>query len=546
MKSVSKPWLKQFLGDLPLTAETYWLIRQQDKPVGGLNFKELQAWIPEFRKTAVASARHRKGKRILIFATLGYWIQHSALLGMGLAALGHEVSLAYLPYANWKKRSGRFDLRLQNVYSRSVLNAVEPVMQIIPWYEQKRHSNPLPVELQHAIDSITAHDVMYSEQVENVDRSAPLFHLRQERNLQAAAQAKKTLESLNPDLVIIPNGSILEFGAVYKTARYLQIPVVTYEFGEQRDRIWFAHNDEVMRQNTDVLWEAFQATPLNEEEWGQIRELFASRQKASLWENFSRRWQDMPSQGGKQVRLELGLDNRPIALLPANVIGDSLTLGRQIFTDTMTRWLVETVEYFSRMSEIQLLVRIHPGERYTKGPSVAQVIQKALPSIPAHIHLIPYDAPVNTYDLIQIADLGLVYTTTVGLEMAMSGVPVIVTGQTHYRGRGFTHDPDTWEDYFEILSQILKQPNEYILTRQQVDQAWNYAYRFFFEFPMPFPWHLLYMPEDVNTWPLSRVLSDEGQQLYNATFQCLTGTPRYWQAKVNSLEQIHSRGTHDR
>jgi hypothetical protein len=32
--------------------------------------------------------------------------------------------------------------------------------------------------------------------------------------------------------------------------------------------------------------------------------------------------------------------------------------------------------------------------------------------------------------------------------MAMRGIPVITAGQTHYRNRGFTSDPDSWEMYF--------------------------------------------------------------------------------------------------
>ena len=51
--------------------------------------------------------------------------------------------------------------------------------------------------------------------------------------------------------------------------------------------------------------------------------------------------------------------------------------------------------------------------------------------------------PGQHHDLVETAGLGLVYTTTVGLEMAMSGVPVIVIGQTHYRGKGFSLDPDS-------------------------------------------------------------------------------------------------------
>ncbi len=57
-----------------------------------------------------------------------------------------------------------------------------------------------------------------------------------------------------PEMLLTPNGSILEMGAIYQAARHLGLPAVTYEFGEQRGRIWLAQNSEVMLQETDDLW----------------------------------------------------------------------------------------------------------------------------------------------------------------------------------------------------------------------------------------------------------------------------------------------------
>ena len=70
---------------------------------------------------------------------------------------------------------------------------------------------------------------------------------------------------------------------------------------------------------------------------------------------------------------------------------------------------------------------------------------------------------MNTYDLMDMADLGLVYTTTVGLEMAMRGIPVVVAGKTHYRNRGFTQDPHTWVEYFKTLNKNLENVQELAL-----------------------------------------------------------------------------------
>jgi hypothetical protein len=192
----------------------------------------------------------------------------------------------------------------------------------------------------------------------------------------------------------------------------------------------------------------------------------------------------------------------------------------------MTEWLQRTVQYFAAHPEVQLVARIHPGELITRGPSVADVVNNTLPSIPENIHLVPADAKINTYDIVEIADLGLVYTTTVGMEMAMSGVPVIVVGNTHYRGNCL--DPESWQGYFELLTKVLENPSDYRLSEREVGQAWNYAYRFFFEYPHPFPWHLLHIWKDLETWPLSRLLGEEGIAAYGKTFNHMVGEPVTW------------------
>jgi len=526
--------LKRFFGKLPFAPEIYWRLRQYGKPTGGFAFQKLSKAIPEWRKVGLNNLAQNKpprGKKIFLFATLRYWIEHATLVGMALGALGNEVTLAFLPYANWQKPIDEFDLRRQNMFVRYVLSQAEPLIKVVPLLSTMNLDQHLPEALQKEIEDAALQDAQYTQQVEEINRNGKLYRLRLERNLQAAAAALAWMKKNKPDVVILPSGSILEFGAVFHAARSLSLPVVTYEFGEQRQRIWLSLNQPVMRQNTDELWQVFRDRPLTAEQRERIQNLYAARMKANLWENFARQWQGVPNVGGDQVRADLGLDERPVVLLAANVIGDSLTLGRQVFTDSMTEWLVKTAQLFAQRDDIQCIIRIHPGERYTSGPSVAEIFKNALKgerSFPQHIHLIAADAPFNTYDLIQIADLGLVYTTTVGLELALSGVPVIVVGNTHYRGRGFTFDPSSWEDYERMLFSVLNEPDRYRLSAEQVELAWRYAYRFFFNYPLPFPWHLWHFWLDVKEFPLERVLSEECKAIYEESFRCLCGESRHW------------------
>jgi hypothetical protein len=112
--------------------------------------------------------------------------------------------------------------------------------------------------------------------------------------------------------------------------------------------------------------------------------------------------------------------------------------------------------------------------------------------------------------------------------MAMNGLPVVAAAQTHYRGRGFTQDPDSWVSYFKMLGHVLEKPADFRLSREQVEAAWKYAYRFFFEFPRPYPWHLVRMWDDYKSHPLSSVLGPAEKAHFAATFGYLTGEPLDW------------------
>jgi hypothetical protein len=189
----------------------------------------------------------------------------------------------------------------------------------------------------------------------------------------------------------------------------------------------------------------------------------------------------------------------------------------------MADWMERTVRFFADRSEVQLVIRIHPAETWTVGPSVTGIIRGVLPELPPHIRVFGPTEKVNTYDLMDITDLALVYTTTAGLEMATRGIPVLVSGLAQYRKKGFTLDADTWEEYFLALDRALKDLPGSRLTPNQIERAWNYTYFYFREYPRPFPWHLEKIMSDLKERPIAYVLSQEGRSKFEATFNQLAG-----------------------
>jgi hypothetical protein len=530
----AKSTLKSFLGDLPLTAEIDWMLRSKNRPrKDHFNLDRLQKSLPAARAVVEPIAKNAKpGKNVLFFATLHYWIEQSAYLGLVLAGLGHKVTLLTLPYSEWHKQKDNFTQRQRVLHTKDALAALSPLVEHASMLDLKPTA-ALPEKILADIKEISLWDVQYTLMREEVDMNDPgdraLYDLRIERNTFAAKAAFEYLQSKKPDVVLIPNGLILEMGIVFRVARYLNIDAVTYEFNDQREQIWLAQNSSIMKQDTDYIVDARCHLPMTDEMFERVADLENARRGARVWGKSKRLWQYVSSQGAQETRKMLGLDERPVVMLAANVLGDSLTLGRDIFAASMTEWITKTVQYFAKRTDVQMVIRVHPGEKLVpQAKSMGTVVREALPELPDHIHVIGALDKINTYDLIEIADVGLAYTTTVGLETAMNGRPVISCGQTHYRGRGITLDPNSWDEYYATLEKVLSDIPAHQMNEKQIEFAWNYAYRFFFEYPQPFPWRLMNFWDDLEAWPLEKVLSEDGLKQFKDTFDFLVGEPFTW------------------
>ncbi len=531
---LNKSSLRNFIGELPLAAELDYALRQKNRArKDHYNLSRLAKTLPPAVEQVKPFVQNAKpGKNILFFATLHYWIEQAAFFSLTLAGLGHKVTLLTLPYSEWHKELDKLTQKQRGLHTRDALSALSRFVEHVSFLDLKPAS-VLPAALKADVEEVSLWDAQYTLMREEVDMGSredrALYELRIRRNTFAALAALEWMQTHKPDVVLIPNGLILEMGIVFRVARYLKIPAVTFEFNDQREQIWLAQNTSIMRQDTDYLVEARGSLPMTDEMYERLADLENARRGARVWGKSKRLWQYVSAQGAEQTRTGLGLDHRPVVLLAANVLGDSLTLGRNIFAESMSEWITKTVQYFARRTDVQLVIRIHPGERIVpQAKSMGTVVRESLPDLPGHIHVIGALDNVNTYDLIEVADLGLAYTTTVGVETAMNGIPVISCGDTHYRGRGFTIDPNSWEEYFSMLEEVLSDLPAHRLTQEQTAKAWNYAYRFFFEYPRSFPWRLMNFWEDLEVWPVEKVLSSEGMAQFEDTFKFLVGEPFTW------------------
>jgi len=75
MAELHKETLKKVLGEIPFTAELYWLLRQRSKPLQTqYTLHDLPSFFPEFCNQAkTCREKAPAGKNIFLFGSTHYW-----------------------------------------------------------------------------------------------------------------------------------------------------------------------------------------------------------------------------------------------------------------------------------------------------------------------------------------------------------------------------------------------------------------------------------------------------------------------------------------
>jgi hypothetical protein len=156
----------------------------------------------------------------------------------------------------------------------------------------------------------------------------------------------------------------------------------------------------------------------------------------------------------------------------------------------MLEWIMVTIAYFIKRSDIQLLIRVHPAEITGTLPSRQKVkneILKKYPNLPNNIFIIDSDNPISTYVLAEDCNSAIIYGTKTGVELAARGVPVIVAGEAWIRNKGISIDVSSPKDYIDKLNAL---PFNTKLDDELINRAKMYAYHYFFRRMIPLPFLL--------------------------------------------------------
>jgi hypothetical protein len=301
----------------------------------------------------------------------------------------------------------------------------------------------------------------------------------------AARGLRRVLERTEPKRVFMLNGTFFAESILSALAAQRGIPFGTYEKGFIRDGIVMTPGEPASHLMVPAeAWEQARATPLTEAEAGVIDTYLDERRRGGgALDNFWRDRNDDPNLIRQQLHLETG---RPLLVMFCNILWDSAVLERDIAFPSMGDWVVGGIRWAQAHPEVDLVIRIHPAEvklrNHPTRERMSDHIGATVPELPPNVRVVQAEDPTSSYVFMEEATAGLVYTSTVGLELAARGVPVAVAAKTHYRGRGFTIDADTEDGYWAALDAVLSSPPDSAERERTRDLARRYAVLFFFRF----------------------------------------------------------------
>jgi len=104
--------------------------------------------------------------------------------------------------------------------------------------------------------------------------------------------------------------------------------------------------------------------------------------------------------------------------------------------------------------EHELIVRWHPNLR-SCGPSERQVVERVIAGTSGCAVHLPPESSVDSYALLESADVVVTFGSTIGIEAAYYGKPSIMLGRSLYQGLGSCYEPTSHEQAVSLLQQPL-------------------------------------------------------------------------------------------
>lgn len=319
----------------------------------------------------------------------------------------------------------------------------------------------------------------------------------------------RMLDVEQPTIMLLFNGRMAVTRIALELARERGIRVVCHERGLLKESIMFWENETCLALRPfGTLADEWGAVPLKKAEVTKVTDWLTDRARGKNlnWKTFSA----VNSLGPIEPFLARH-QGKPIWSLFTSSMDE--IVSDDDYTSafgTQDRWIDETIRFVREHPELALVIKVHPnsgGKNSTgKNQGDLDLFRNLRLTLPDNVTLVMPDDKVSAYDLVDRTDLGLVYGSTVGLEMACRGMKVLLAARSPWlycRTIEFIHDAAS---YHSVLAAQIGRKTTHKEAEEIARTAYRFAHAYVYRWNVPFP--LVSMPDIHNGVLTARTLEE--------------------------------------
>jgi hypothetical protein len=300
--------------------------------------------------------------------------------------------------------------------------------------------------------------------------------------------SERWLDAVRPDLAAVCSGRTLPTACFYEVARRRRIRVVTWDgTASHRDGLMLSHNEPATEIPLKEAWCEAASRELAKDE---LEKLTSYLNNWSRSRNTPFPYNTNPLEDQEVVRQRLGL--RPNARLVVgftNTSWDIAVIDRDVGFDNMFDWIFGLVQYAVHRPDVDFVIRAHPAEvkvpRDLRSRSpVGKELRSRFQPLPNNLRVVEGGDPISSYTLADMAHVNIVYSTRLGLELALRGKRPWIAGDVTYRDKGFTLDLTSKDHMFSLLECDAFDNR---LSDEEIELARRFAYLWFFRYEVRLP-----------------------------------------------------------
>jgi hypothetical protein len=265
--------------------------------------------------------------------------------------------------------------------------------------------------------------------------------------------AKNINDTISVDSVMSNMSTYSPFAPYYryfklKGIKFNTINYSTWDYNSIRFNLidYYNSND---RFNNYLKYLKRKTLLANEKE--DLYNILNKRFSGSLSINKDDKWFDDNQELIKSLKID---SNKRNILLPSNVHWDKGLDEVSGLFDNVIDWVITTIKIVKQNENVHLYIKPHPAEKlfggeYSKG--IIDIINENFNKLPKNVTIIPYEYKISPYKLFSLIDVGVLFSGTLGIEMMLNKIPVILTGSAPYSEIGLVNKPISLNDYAKLL-----------------------------------------------------------------------------------------------